>query len=81
MSEELPQRAFVLELKVGADTRDDLIGVLRQLEYEIGADKLTEGVSGGYSSGYSYKLTVDESMTHDRYTDELDRYMEAKGYE
>lgn len=72
-----PRRAFVFELKIGADTRNDLIGALRQLEFEIGAEQLTEGTSGGYSSGYTYKLDVDESITHDGYFDALDRYLEA----
>ncbi len=70
-----PRRAYMLELKIGADTKNDLIGVLRQLEFEIGADLLTQGVSGGYSSGYTYKLDIDESITHDSYIEALNGYL------
>lgn len=74
----LPKRAYVLTLSIGADSRDDLIGALQQLEYEIAAKKLTDGVTGGYSWGGSYKLEADETMTHDRYVSELNAYLEAK---
>ncbi len=77
-----PRRAYVFTVEIGADTRDDLCAALRQLEFEIAADMLTHGVSGGYSSGYTYNLDVDETITHDRYMDDLHRYLDktkAKG--
>ena len=79
MSEQQPpRRAYVFEIKIGADSRDDLIGVFRQLEYELYTSQLTEGVSGGYSSGYTYKLDVDESITHDTFVTNLNAWLEAR---
>lgn len=74
----MPNRAYTLTLKVGADTRHDLALILEHLAIEVSADRLTEGVSGGYSTGFTYKLEVDESMTHDRYFEELNRYLDAQ---
>lgn len=73
-----PRRAFVFTLELQADTRDDLISSLRHIEFMIAADKLTTGVSGGYNSGYTYKLDVDETITHDDYVAALNSYLAAK---
>lgn len=72
------RRAFVLTLTVGADTRRALAGALYNLAYRVEAEEITEGVSGGYDSGYTYKLDVDESITHDSYFEELNAYLDAK---
>lgn len=74
-SDNAPRRAYVLELKIGADSRNDLIGALRQLEFLIEAEELTAGVSGGYGSGYTYKLDVDESITHESYMAAIEQFL------
>lgn len=71
-----PRRAYVFKVEIGADTRNDLIAVLRHLEFQISADKLSTGVSGGYSSGYTYSLDIDESITHDDFMAALNRWLE-----
>lgn len=75
---EAPHRACVFELKMGADSRDALIDALREIEFEIAAEMLTEGACGGYSAGYTYKLSVDESITHESYFVALDKYLAEK---
>ncbi len=80
MATNQPRRAFVLTLTIGADTREALSNALHNLSYQVAAEKLTEGVSGGVDSGYTYKLDVDESITHERYVQELTDYLDKKGY-
>lgn len=72
------RRAFVLTLELQADTRNDLIGELRHLEFMIASEQLAHGVSGGYSTGSVYDLNVDESITHDLYMEQLNEYLGAK---
>lgn len=77
-SEALPtlRRAFHLTLEAGTDTREDLAAALEQLAWEVRADKLTRGAWGSPSSGGTYELRVDLSMTHERYIEGL----RARGY-
>lgn len=70
-----PKRAFTLELKVGADSRKELADALCNFVDEIERDEVTEGAWGGVSSGGSYALRVDHSMTHERYVIELGEYL------
>lgn len=72
-----PRRAYVLELKVEADTLKDLIGYLRNFETELYAGKVSTGVSGGYSSGAIYSLSVDETITHDSWAEAIEDYVHA----
>lgn len=72
----VPRRAYELELKVGADSLDDLIGYLRTLETELHMGMISNGVSGGYSAGAVYSLSVDESITHDSWAAENQRYVD-----
>lgn len=73
-----PKRAFVLTMTIGADTRQDLSEALNSIAFEIAAEKVTESVTGSYSWGGNYKLEVDESMTHDRYMEELNKVLGRK---
>lgn len=62
-----PRRAFVLKLELGADTRDDMVKELEQIARRILMDDMTTGVLGGPTTGYTYSLSVDETITHDDY--------------
>jgi hypothetical protein len=77
MSEQIkpPHRAVRLVLDLEADTREDLLSALRQIGIEIAMGQLTKGVSGGYSSGYSYEYTESASPTHDQYFEALNLYL------
>lgn len=70
-----PRRAFRLTLDIEADSREELAAAVRSKALEIDMDQLTRGVYGGYSSGGTYALDVDESITHDSWADALELYL------
>ena len=72
----LARRAYVLDLKVQADTLKDLIDYLRSFETELYMGKITRGVSGGYSSGAIYGVDVDETITHDGWAEANQLYVD-----
>jgi hypothetical protein len=72
-----PRRAHVLTLGIDADTHDDLLAVLRQIQYELATGSRTV-TSGGYTSGWYYEYTTDETMTRERYVEEVKAYLEAR---
>lgn len=76
-----PRRAYVLDLKVQADTLDSLIGYLRTFETDLYMNKISRGVSGGYSAGSIYSLDVDETITHDAWAEANQRYVDWLGEE
>lgn len=71
-----PRRRYQLELNVGADSKEDLIGFLRSFQTELYMDRISTGVTGGYSSGGHYKLSIDERITHDSWAEDNERYVE-----
>lgn len=75
---EAPKRAcrFVLDLE--ADTRDDLATALYNIASQIERGELTQGVSGGYSSGYIYELSENDRPTHTEWAKQLRAYLDAK---
>lgn len=72
----VPRRTYELDLKVGADSLDDLIRYLHSLQIELLRGMISSGVSGGYSAGAVYTLSVDESITHDSWAEANERYVE-----
>jgi hypothetical protein len=78
MTETGPRRAFELELKIGADSRRDLCDFLTSFVTQLHMDQVTTGVSGGPSSGGSYSLSVDETITHDSYFAAIDQWLAEK---
>jgi hypothetical protein len=70
-----PHRAFTLRLEVEADDREALCGYLTNFVTELYMDKITSGVSGGYSAGATYSLTIDPGMTHERWVVDLEAYI------
>ncbi len=75
---ETPRRAcrFVLDLE--ADTRDDLATALFNLASRMERGELTQGVSGGYSSGYVYELSESDRPTHTEWAQNLRTYLDGK---
>jgi hypothetical protein len=73
-----PKRAcrFVLDLQ--ADTRQDLADALYNMASSIERGEMTKGVSGGYSSGFTYELVENERPTHDEYVQQLNGYLQAQ---
>lgn len=76
-----PRRAYVLDLKVQADSLDSLIGYLRSFETDLYRGEISHGVSGGYSAGSIYSLDVDETITHDAWAEANQRYVDWLGEE
>lgn len=70
-----PKRAYVLDLKVEADDLDSLVGYLRSFETDLYAGRISRGVSGGYSAGSVYSLTVNEGVTHETFIIALKAYL------
>lgn len=79
-STPLPHRRFVLNLRLGADTRDALAHALEQLAFEIVAGQVNGpgGACGGPDAGYSYEFLEDQSVTHDSYFAAIDAMREAR---
>ena len=75
MTSEAPERAFVLRMKICADTRRQLAGLLYAFADRIDRDDVTKGTMGGSVSGAVYELLVDETQTHDEYFIQLDKYL------
>ena len=64
----IPRRRFLLELKLGADTRADLVRELEELAREISSEQcMGRCLSGGCAAGYTLELTEDPTVTHDSY--------------
>lgn len=72
-----PVRAFRLNLRLDADTREDLANAMRQMADQIDCDQLSDGVSGSPSSGAIYELLHNPSQTHENYFREMRQYMAA----
>lgn len=72
-----PTRAFKLTLSLQADTREDLINALIDLARNIERHSVSTGVTGGCSSGVIYELLINPEQTHEKYFEELNRYLEA----
>lgn len=77
-----PHRQYEVELHISADDHDELIRALHQLTFmfERGdiEDSTHTGVSGGWGWGHTLNMRVDREMTHDRYMDELNAYLDAR---
>lgn len=84
MADEIkkPHRAYMLRLEVEADDLEALCGYLESFVTELYMGKVTSGVSGGYSAGSVYSLTIDHGMTHELWARDLEAYiahLEDKG--
>ena len=76
-----PKRACRLVLDLEADTRDDLASAIYNLAIQLERGELTQGVSGGYSSGYIYELSENEHPKHSEWAAQLRAYIESRDNE
>lgn len=75
-----PQRRHVLELTIGADTLDDLETALIEFSHKVGTCEMgVDGVSGGYSWGWTYRHIENKNQTHDGYFLEINNEKERRG--
>lgn len=74
---DAPKRAcrFVLDLQ--ADTRQDLADALYNMASQIECGEMTQGVSGGYSSGHIYELSENDRPTHTEWAQQLRDYLDS----
>lgn len=83
MCDQKPHRKYQLTLIVGADDYDELL-----LEVDRWADMMYReypnldynfnGVRGGPDSGATYDIVVDPEMTHDRYFEQVNAWIEGR---
>ena len=77
MSNKNIKRRYHIDIELGADSFEDLIGSLKHIIFELRGykennifqnEKLNHPcVSGGHCSGYHYNLYFDPEMNHNRY--------------
>jgi hypothetical protein len=64
----LPRRRVLLELKIGADSRERLLDELADIERRLRMETLWgECVMGGWGSGWTLKVDEDPTITHESY--------------
>lgn len=73
-----PKRACRFMLDLQADTRKELADALYNMAIQIERGEMTNGVSGGYPSGFIYELVENDRPTHDEFVRDLRAYLEAK---
>ena len=76
-----PERRLRLKLDLGADDLDELCGALRSIANELeieDRETVTDRTSGGYGSGYHLTLSCDETMTGERFREELEAWRVAR---
>ena len=70
-------RAHSIIVSAGGDTARDLANELYALAQRIERGQLTKGCCGGCSGGSTYSYVKDETMTHDRYFEEIEKRIRA----
>lgn len=76
-----PKRRLRLVLDLGADDLEGVYRALRCIADDLSIEGLERRIveSGGYSSGYHLDLSVtDETMTGDRFREELSAWSKAR---
>lgn len=76
-----PTRRYKMTLVLGADDWQELCNALDQIhtDFILRREPITanyNGVSGGPASGWTIDIRVDDTMTHERYFEELNAYIE-----
>lgn len=76
-----PHRRLRLTLDLEADDLTSLTGALEALATNLliaDRESIPDYASGGYHSGFSYKLTCDPDQTGDRFRDQLAAWSEQR---
>lgn len=76
---EKPRRRVVLDLNMEGDSWEDIQRGLHSLQTEIAVSGSlsTQCVSGGYSSGWHFTSSEDDTITHDSWSVEIEHYCAA----
>ncbi len=70
-----PQRRYVLTMTVEGDTLSDVLMSLRTVGSEVTKGRIDMMV-GGPDSGVYYRLREDPTMSHERYLEELQAWVD-----
>lgn len=77
---EAPKRKHVVHIEIGADSWQDVLMALRQIQFDI--DTHEPGnvsiVSGGYSCGYTVKDEFYPEQTHDNYFEQSQEWLKGR---
>lgn len=73
-----PRRAWRIELHAEADSRAELVELLKSMLFDSLEPGGNSSVSGGYSSGGYYTVTHDPEQTHDKYFEQLEAYQQFR---
>lgn len=75
---ERPRRRYTLQIEIGADTWDAVIGDLHYLAGHIEQHgPACSGVMGGSDVGHTVTAIEDPQQTHERYFEQLDAWIAA----
>lgn len=73
-----PRRAAEIDVRVGANNWDDAVRELKwTVEHVEDHGPSCQSVSGGPSGNHIVTVYQDPTMTHERYFEELDKYLAA----
>lgn len=75
MEIEKLERRHVISISLQSDTIDDAISSLRNIATHFRMYGVSDSVSGGYGSGYTITYKENPDMTHDKYFEMLDDYI------
>jgi hypothetical protein len=74
-----PHRAYELDIHIGGDTWDEVIWNLHELANHIpDHGPACSSVSGSPSGGHSVTVTHRPEMTHEKYIEALEAYLESR---
>jgi len=79
--EKPEQRRWKFVGKIEADSWEDLLRGLDTIQFDLSNrndQEIPFSVSGGYDSNWAFTVTEKPDMTHDKYFEELDAYLESK---
>lgn len=76
---DMPERKHVVGIKISADSWDEVIGAMREITLQIHRDGPGLCTLSGGSS-FSYMLIDHQNgdMTHEKYFDALDHWLEQE---
>ena len=76
---DAPQRRWTMELKIGADSEDELIRALEQIALDFSMGGLrTLFASGGCGSGWWGETKHDPEMDHERYFAAIEEWRKTR---
>lgn len=72
-----PERAVIVTITIGGDSDADVIGAIRGIAHDYWDREMVGScVSGSPSCGYTITVRRNPEMTHERYFEEVDAWLE-----